>query len=460
MPSMDAHPILICGKEADSVHAVIESHFNGSVGSVLIREADLLLDILPRPDFSMVIASSDIIDDPIFRSWRRNRLADLPLVLIQETARRRRSGNGFSRVTTLPKSDLSALPYIIEFARSLTNRTGKQTGGAAAHAEKAEVQRKQRIFVGRSTALKKVIENTRKVLNVGSSVLIQGESGTGKELVASMVHYESDRLNKPFIKVNCAAIPETLLESELFGIEEKTATNVDGRIGKFEQAEGGTIFLDEIGDMSLLTQSKVLRVLQEREFERVGGSESIHVNVRVIAATNKDLLTEIRERQFRSDLYYRLNVISIFIPPLRERAEDILPLTEHFIALYSRRNNLTLKQVSGDVIDLLMQYHWPGNIRELENTIERALVIGEGDVIQRKDLPPHILGALAVGEETPMNPDSLRRKMREFERNTVVGALERSGWIQARAAEKLGISERSMWHLFKKYSLHEIRKRV
>jgi transcriptional regulator with GAF, ATPase, and Fis domain len=261
------------------------------------------------------------------------------------------------------------------------------------------------------------------------------------------------------VKVNCAAIPETLLESELFGIEKNIATNVDKRIGKFEMADGGTIFLDEIGDMSLLTQSKVLRILQEREFERVGGTRSIRVRVRVIAATNKELDQEIRERRFREDLYYRLNVITIRIPPLRDRIEDIEPLVQYFIAHYSRLNGLPEKKISKGALEVLLRYRWPGNVRELENAVERAVVIGDGSVIRRRDLPASILRAIEENGSGNEGPMSYRRRVREFERSLLIGALEETGWVQAKAARRLGITERSMWHLFKKHGLEGAKKR-
>ncbi len=313
-------------------------------------------------------------------------------------------------------------------------------------------------IVGDSRSMEQVRERIRRVSRFNSSVLLIGESGTGKEIVANAIHYNSPRRDRPFIKVNCAAIPESLLESELFGIERNVATGVDGRMGRFEMADGGTLFLDEIGDMSLPTQARILRVLQEREFERVGGKQVIRVDVRIIAATNKDLEKEIEARRFRNDLYYRLNVIVIALPPLAARPEDIDPLIDHFVEKFTRENGLPRKRVALPARMLLNQYDWPGNVRELEHCIERAVVMGEGPDIVEADLPPAILIWKELGGSSPDaggegGASRLADIMRQVERRTVLNALERSGWVQARAARLLGISERSMWYRVKKLGL-------
>jgi len=302
-----------------------------------------------------------------------------------------------------------------------------------------------------------VRERIRRVSRFNSSVLLVGESGTGKEVVANAIHYNSPRREKPFIKVNCAAIPESLLESELFGIERNVATGVDGRIGRFEMADGGTLFLDEIGDMSIATQSKILRVLQEREFERVGGKSVIKVDVRIIAATNKSLEKEIEARRFRNDLYYRLNVIVVALPPLAARREDIDPLVDHFLEKFTRENGLPRRQLTLQARMLLNQYDWPGNVRELEHCIERAVVMSLGSEIVEADLPPAILIWKELGGSGPASGElnGLSAILRQVERRTVLSALERSGWVQARAARMLGISERSMWYRVKKLGLKQ-----
>ncbi|HZI93221.1 MAG TPA: PAS domain S-box protein, partial [Patescibacteria group bacterium] len=319
-------------------------------------------------------------------------------------------------------------------------------------------------IVGNSRAMEEVRERIRRVARFTSSVMLVGGSGTGKEIVANAIHYNSPRSRMPFVKVNCAAIPEDLLESELFGIERNVATGVDGRIGRFEMSNGGTLFLDEIGDMSLATQAKILRVLQEREFERVGGKKLIKVDVRIIAATNKDLQAEIKARRFRDDLYYRLNVIVITLPPLADRREDIDPLIDHFLAKVTAENHLPRRKLSLSARMLLNEYDWPGNVRELEHCIERAVVMSEGAEIVEADLPSGILiwketrsgdgetggdGAAVAGSGNGHLGDI----MRQVERRTLVEALDRSGWVQAKAARLLGISERSMWYRVKKLGL-------
>ncbi|HET9481724.1 MAG TPA: sigma 54-interacting transcriptional regulator [Candidatus Polarisedimenticolia bacterium] len=310
-------------------------------------------------------------------------------------------------------------------------------------------------IIGNSGVMEEVRDTIRRVARFNSSVLLVGSSGTGKEIVSNAIHYISQRRERPFIKVNCAAIPEDLLESELFGIERNVATGVDGRIGRFEMADGGTLFLDEIGDMSLATQAKILRVLQEREFERVGGKRVIKVDVRIIAATNKNLEAEIEARRFRNDLYYRLNVIVITLPPLANRREDIDPLIDHFLEKFSRENSLPRRRMSLSARMLLNQYDWPGNVRELEHCIERAVVMSEGAEIGESDLPPGLLIWKETGgsESGGAGRSALSELLLQVERRAVLEALERCGWVQAKAARMLRISERSMWYRVKKLGL-------
>ncbi|MFH0774000.1 MAG: sigma-54 dependent transcriptional regulator [bacterium] len=242
-------------------------------------------------------------------------------------------------------------------------------------------------IIGKSKPLKDVFNLIKRVAKTDSTVLILGESGTGKELVAGAIHYSSQRKDNPFVKINCAAIPEDLLEAELFGIEKNVATGVDGRMGRFEQAQCGTIFLDEIGDMSPSLQAKLLRVLQEREIEKIGGRKAIKVDVRIISATNKDLKKQIKENKFRDDLYFRLNVFPISLPPLRERREDIPLLIKHFIERYAKETKKPVVKISEGAEELLIQYDYPGNVRELENLIERAIILTDGDTILLEALP-------------------------------------------------------------------------
>jgi Nif-specific regulatory protein len=290
-----------------------------------------------------------------------------------------------------------------------------------------------------------------QVAKSDTTVLIRGESGTGKELVAHAIHYNSLRAANPFIKVNCAALPETIIESELFGHEKGAFTGaIQQRKGRFELAHGGTIFLDEIGDLSPTTQIKLLRVLQEREFERVGGTVTLKTDVRVIAATNRNLEELISQGKFRQDLYYRLNVISIHIPPLRERKTDIPLLVDYFIDKYSKANRKKIKRISTSAIDMLMAYHWPGNVRELENCIERAVLLANDEVIHGHHLPPTLQTAEASGTRYR---GTLQAALDNLERELILDTLKSYRGNMAKAARELGITERVMGLRVKKHGI-------
>ena len=302
-------------------------------------------------------------------------------------------------------------------------------------------------IVGASGALRRVLDVVRKVARSNTTVLLRGETGTGKEVIAGAVHHNSLRANRNFVKVNCAALQENLLESELFGHEKGAFTGADKqRIGRFEQADGGTLFLDEIGDMSQNTQAKILRVLQEHEFERLGGTRTIRVDVRLIAATNRNLAAMVAGGQFREDLYYRLNVVSIDMPPLRERKEDVPALAEFFVKRFSGELKKKLDGFAPDALKLLMRYNWPGNIRELENAVERAALLTEGRVITAADM--HLGDEPAAGEPAERTPvvrlPPRGIALEEIERQALVEALRMSNWVQKDAAELLAISPRVM----------------
>jgi Nif-specific regulatory protein len=295
-------------------------------------------------------------------------------------------------------------------------------------------------IIGTSGPTRQMYEQVAQVAQTNTTVLIRGESGTGKELIAHAIHYNSLRAKKPFVKVSCAALPDTLIESELFGYEKGAFTGANARKkGRFELAEGGTIFLDEIGDINASTQVKLLRVLQEREFERLGGTESVRVNVRVIAATNKDMEKAIAEGTFREDLYYRLNVFTIFVPPLRERKADLLLLADHFLEKFSREHGKVIKRISTPAIDMLMSYHWPGNVRELENALERSVLVCDGQVIHGHHLPPTLQTADASGTVTRV---SLKDAVEGFERDLIQDALKTTRGNRAKAARLLDTTER------------------
>jgi Nif-specific regulatory protein len=295
-------------------------------------------------------------------------------------------------------------------------------------------------IIGTSGPTRQMYEQVAQVAQTNTTVLIRGESGTGKELIAHAIHYNSLRAKKPFVKVSCAALPDTLIESELFGYEKGAFTGANARKkGRFELAEGGTIFLDEIGDINASTQVKLLRVLQEREFERLGGTESVRVNVRVIAATNKDMEKAIADGTFREDLYYRLNVFTIFVPPLRDRKADLLLLADHFLEKFSREHGKVIKRISTPAIDMLMSYHWPGNVRELENALERSVLVCDGQVIHGHHLPPSLQTADASGTVTRV---SLKEAVDGFERDLIQDALKTTRGNRAKAARLLDTTER------------------
>jgi Nif-specific regulatory protein len=301
-------------------------------------------------------------------------------------------------------------------------------------------------IVGASGALQHVLGMVSKVARSNSTILIRGETGTGKELIAGAIHHNSLRATKAFVKVNCAALQENLLESELFGHEKGAFTSADKqRIGRFEQADGGTLFLDEIGDMSPSTQAKILRVLQEHEFERLGGTRTLRVDVRIITATNRNLSQMVKEGRFREDLFYRLNVVTVEMPPLRDRKDDIPALAEFFVRRFSGELKKKVDSIDTDALKVLMRHHWPGNIRELENVVERAVLLTDGRAITQNDLQIGDHSAATSGEPAlvvRIPPTGI--PLEEIERQAVVEALKMSNWIQKDAADLLGISPRVM----------------
>jgi Nif-specific regulatory protein len=306
-------------------------------------------------------------------------------------------------------------------------------------------------MVGGSGSMRQVYEQIAQVAPTNTTVLIRGESGTGKELIAHAIHYNSPRSKKPFVKVSCAALPETLIESELFGYERGAFTGAQStKPGRFEVAEGGTLFLDEIGDLNLATQIKLLRVVQTREFERLGSTATIKMKARLMAATNKDLEKAITDGSFREDLYYRLNVFTIFVPPLRERKPDIMALTDHFLEKYKKEHGKNIRRISTPAIDMLMSYHWPGNVRELENAIERAVLICEGNVIHGHHLPPTLQTAEASGTVVKV---SLHDAIASYERDLIQDALKTTRGNCRRAARLLSTTERIINYKVKKYGV-------
>jgi DNA-binding NtrC family response regulator len=342
-------------------------------------------------------------------------------------------------------------------------------GGARGRTTPGLVERYQNVyrpysFIGESPGIKKVFEIVERVARTDSSVIITGETGTGKELVAGAIHYNSPRAGGPFVRVNCAALPEQLLESELFGHEKGSFTGADRqRAGRFEHADGGTLFLDEVADMSLFTQAKVLRVLQEKEFERLGSNEPVKTDVRILSATNKDLAERLRRGEFREDLYYRLNVVTIRLPSLRERGGDVGLLAQFFLKKFSGQMGKRLRGLSPGAQEALGRYPWPGNIRELENTMERAVLMADGELVTAEDLALGANGP-ALTERRPGSPSTAEDRLlptgnggsldlQESERRLVLEALQACGWVQKEAAGRLGLSSRALNYRIRKLGI-------
>ncbi|MFN3740566.1 MAG: sigma-54-dependent transcriptional regulator [Thermodesulfovibrionales bacterium] len=304
-------------------------------------------------------------------------------------------------------------------------------------------------IIGESPAIKKIIEEVKKIANAKSNVLLLGETGTGKELIARAIHFSSNRAEKPFIPINCSAIPENLLESELFGHVRGAFTGaVSSKRGLFEEANSGTVFLDEIGELPLSLQAKLLRVLEDQEIRPVGSNQSVRVDIRFISATNKDLLQLVREGKFREDLFYRLNVISITLPPLRERGEDIELLSRYFIERYSREHGKEVKNIEENALRLLKKYHWPGNIRELQNVIERAVLITEDGIIKKEHLPEGL-----TETKDSFVEEALNNKL-SIEDYTKIFILKYQGqYTEQQLADMLGITRKSLWEKRKRWGI-------
>ncbi len=330
-----------------------------------------------------------------------------------------------------------------------------------------EPQRPSPALVGDSEAMQLVYEAIRRVSHSSATVLLRGESGTGKELVAKAIHMEGPRARGPFVRLHCAAVTETLLESELFGHERGAFTGaVEMRKGRFELADGGTLFLDEVGDIPFTIQVKLLRVLQEKCFERVGGTRMLSVDVRVIAATHRDLEAMVRAGTFREDLYYRLNVVPITLPPLRDRQSDIQLLIEHFLARSNRENRRGVT-LSAELLTLMGRYHWPGNVRELQNCVERLVVLAEQEHVTFTAIPPSLRAYFSDMKQVTattrseagllagltLRPERLADSLQEIERRRLLDALERTGWVQAKAARALGLTPRQVAYKMRKFHL-------
>ncbi|OGC02099.1 MAG: hypothetical protein A3G35_09880 [candidate division NC10 bacterium RIFCSPLOWO2_12_FULL_66_18] len=318
---------------------------------------------------------------------------------------------------------------------------------------RSEVARDHRFedLVGRNVRMQEIYTLIARIADNNATVILSGESGTGKELLARAIHQQSNRGQRPFVAVNCAAIPAELLESELFGHEKGAFTGaIATKVGKFELATGGSLFLDEVGSMRLDLQAKILRALQEREVERVGGTRTIKIDVRVIAATNRDLKRAVEEGTFREDLYYRLNVVPITLPDLKDRQEDIPLLANHFMQKFTQESNPAIREISKEAMGILMSYPWPGNVRELENVIERAVTLGRGPAILPADLPPHLAGGAGPVGRALVQEATLE----DLERDYIAAVLQRTKWHQIRTAAILGIDRRTLYRKIRRYGIN------
>jgi Nif-specific regulatory protein len=377
------------------------------------------------------------IDNEVIGALSVDRLFDEKIALEEDV-----------RLLTIISSCISQAVRIRQIAQEELDKL--QEENKRLHDELKAINRPSTI-IGNSQAMRNIYALIEKVCNTGATVIILGESGVGKEKVAHAIHYNSTRADKPFIKINCAALPESLIESELFGFERGAFTGaVAARKGRFELADGGTLFLDEIGDLPIAIQTKLLRVIQEKEFERIGSGVTLKVNVRIITATNRDLEQLMKEGKFREDLYYRLNVFPIIIPPLRERKTDIMLLADNFVEKYSREHGKNITRISTPAIDMLMSYHWPGNVRELENCIERSVILSTDGVIHNYHLPPSLQMADNSKEH---GKETLGDMIATIEKEIIMEELKRSRGNMSQAARALSVSERIMGLRVEKFGI-------
>ena len=376
----------------------------------------------------------------------RSRYARVPVIMLTATKTVKTAVGAMK----LGAFDYVTKPFDVDELRCILDKATEQAALVKEVEElRTEVGRRYQLdnIIGKSPKMQEVFRTVHTVAPLKTTVLITGESGTGKELIAKAIHYGSPRIRKPLVTLNCAAIPETLLESELFGHEKGSFTDAhQKKLGQFELAHGGSLFLDEIGEMGPSTQAKLLRVLEHGEFLRVGGQRAVTVDVRIIAATNRDLTAAIKDSSFRADLYYRLNVVSVHLPPLRERRDDLVLLIRHFVAAKCRDMNIPEKVVRPEAADALLRYPWPGNVRELENLIERILVLSEGPQITLEELPDIVKRTEAspgnLRDQVLAGRKSLGSAVDEFEREIIAEALQQTDFNQTRAAEMLGTTRR------------------
>jgi len=421
------------------------------------------LAVLEREEIDLVISDWRMpgMDGPQLLSEIRNRFPNLPVIVM----------TAYSTVKNAVQSmrdgayDYISKPFDIDELDITVNKALQFRDILRDNARlRAELDQHQQIdsLVGESPAFRRVLQAVDSVRESSATILLTGESGTGKEMVARAIHKHGNRADKPFVAVNCAAIPEGLLESEMFGHRKGAFTGaVADRVGRFMQADKGTLFLDEVGDMPLALQAKILRALQERVIEPVGDSRERKVDVRVIAATNKDLLEAVAKKEFREDLYYRLNVFPIPLPALRERVEDIAPLARHFAQILGATAGKRITGFSPEALLAMNKYPWPGNIRELQNCVERATIVASSQTIEESDLPAYLFGSRSVDSSVgdlfingPGVPKDLDAALADVEKAYILAALHETHGVQAAAAQLIGISERSLWYRLKKLEIH------
>jgi DNA-binding NtrC family response regulator len=424
-----------------SLHAA--SDWNGAMSELALREYDVVV--------SSVAIVGGSIRELIHAVKAKSRDTAVIVHADLETTR-----EGLAAVEAgafgIVQSPFSIPELSFQIKRALEKRG--PTGAATAAPGFAHEVYQPYNFIGESAEIKKVFGIVNRVAKTDSSVIITGETGTGKELVAGAIHYNSSRAGGPFVRVNCAALPEQLLESELFGHEKGSFTGADRtRIGRFEHANGGTIFLDEVADMSLFTQGKVLRVIQEKEFERLGSNETVKTDVRIISATNRNLMDRMKRGLFREDLFFRLNVVAIRLPPLRERDGDIALLIQFFLKKFAAEMGRKIRGIEPGAMRMLTDYHWPGNIRELENTMERAVLMAEGDRITAEDLSLFFAGEGPEAGDDVIRLPAKGIRLEDAERALITQALDRSGWVQKDAARLLGVSSRALNYKIKNFGI-------
>ncbi|MCS7215407.1 MAG: sigma-54 dependent transcriptional regulator [Thermodesulfovibrio sp.] len=434
----------------DTVSGILEDE---GYKTLTAKDAETAMDILDKEDIDLVFLDVWLPKMSGIEAIKKIREKDLdiPVIMI--------SGHGNVEVAVQAvklgafdflEKPLSMERIILTVERALQFRS----------LEKENIKLRSSILkkyelVGNSQAMKKIKAQIEMVARGDSRVLILGESGTGKELVARMIHSLSSRANASFIEVNCAAIPQELIESELFGHEKGAFTGaIDKKIGKFELANEGTLFLDEIGDMSLLTQAKLLRVIETQKFQRVGGTRDITVNVRIISATNKDLTEEIKKGNFREDLYYRLNVVPIYIAPLRERKEDIPELVNYFMEEFSREKGWRRKKISDEAMKILKNYDWPGNVRELKNAVERLMIMVPQEIIESSDIENTGIIKNRVKEESYFSYTTLREARDAFERDFILRKLKDNNWNMTKTAEIIGIERSNLYKKIKSLGIN------